>query len=375
MRVGIVLPGSTYLPRLGPDLAAAFEAGFGGAPGGPTCELVIETTPYNASERELGPKIQDLIVKHRVDVVVAALNAGLAEPLGRISSTSGTPLVVLSLGEDLVTVGPDHGVVTVSFDLWRAAWMSGFWSVGAHGERAATIAGLHDGGYGMVFAFGLGAEAAGGHVAAAQVTHVDSADDDPAEQIDAVLDADPAVVMAFYSGREGSSFLDAWNRRTSRTPPLMWLPDLGERRAGAPPAVPAGTRSVGSWTGTVDQTPGDATDTGAGLANHAYTVLAREAGALVADAARRQTADPSGDLLGQLVAAVATGPRGRIEFDRTTGTTSVRPLGLFDVRAGTDAIEHHRLEPLDVPPLLDEQLQLARERLPKTGWTNPYLIA
>lgn len=373
MKVGLLLPSSTYMPSVGSDIARCVEVGLA-THADDSSAVVIETTRFNASEHEVAPKMQDLLVKHRVDIVVAPLNAALVEPMGRLAAAARTPLVVNTLGEDLVGGDSRPGVFINSFDLWRSAWMCGNWLVRAHGKSAATVAAMHDGGYGMVFAFGLGVEAAGGRVVSSGVTHRSSATEDPLSILESVVALEPDHIMGFYSGDEAASFQDAWNRLGSTAIPLGWLPDLGEHRAGAPPSVPAGMRSVGGWARDPSDPLQARLETETGNAINAYAVLAYETGALIADAIRQRDSGSSTDLVECLLRAEATGPRGTIRFDPETCETTHRH-NLYDVRVGPVGFTHRFIERLEAPALLDEQVALARKNLMKTGWTNPYLIA
>lgn len=368
LRIGVLPPGSSFVPFLADDIVAALELGL--AESGTSAELVPEFADCNAEVKVLGPKVQQLLIGRRVACVVAPLNVSVMEKLAPHFQSRPSALVALSLGEDPLfdTARQPHLFVN-TYQLWRAAWMCGYLGVQRFGPRVAMMVALHESGYSFGFAFQLGVEAAGGTLHHTLVTHRKSRTEDPGEAIAAAAAGTPDFIWAGYSGTEAVSFLNAFAASGLKGRiPLIGLPPLadgqvrdavGEAIHGLHIVVP-GPRSaddhpaITSLAQTLGRPP------------HPYARLAYETGRLIAAAADAAGPAPA-DLVPALRDAEFVGPRGPVRFDN--GTERTTPFCLRVVSDG-DAVE-------DVvpPPILDEQCALARKNLAKQGWVNPYLCA
>ncbi len=372
LRLGVLPPGSNFVPFLASDLLAALEFGF--AESGLQAEFVVDFAGYNADPKVLLPKVQELLVMHRVACVIAPLNVSLIEKLAGQFQSQATPLVVLSLGEDPLFESAVNPYVFVnSFQLWRTAWMCGYLGARRFGPRAATMVAMHEGGYGLNFAFQLGLEAANGSLLQTVVTHRNSNTEDPSPSLAAVTAHKPDFIWAAYSSKEAVSFLAAYHASGSRPkPPVLGLPPLVDNNV----REAAGSSALGVYFMTPGrQTARDISMKSAlaqaiGRSPHPYALLAYEAAHLVASAARAlDNAGCSFSGLPQMLrAADLDGPRGLVRFDN--GEESETPFCFGQVGFGEDSMEE-----IEAPPLLTEQSLLARRRLFKQGWINPYLCA
>ena len=381
IKIGLLAPNSNYLPFLARNIHAAIELGLAENPG-VEYELLIEPGGYNADRQVLEGKIQELLVKHQVDVVVAPLNVGSYDHVVPHCSSQSTPLIVLSLGEDVACLDSLNPHLFVnSFNLWQSAWMTGYWGAERYGRKACSMAALHDGGYGMSFSFAIGLEGQGGTVVQSAVTHRESRDEDPSESLRMIAENHPDFIMGFYSGREAVSFLKAYRGLgQEKRIPLVGLPFMVDAALlDEVGDMALGIKTVSCWSRT---TPRDAHFTKAfeakaGRPVDCYSLLAYETGHLIAQAALQ--IGEGNALLGQLPDALKAvefdGPRGVIAFDSETGEVRTTDH-LREVVKCEDGKYHNKIiETLEVPPLFHEQLGLARKNLAKQGWLNPYLIA
>ena len=76
IKIGMLVPNSTFIPFLARDLPKALALGLADFDG-IEYELFIEPAGYNVDKNVLPEKIQTLLIKHQVDVVSAPLNVGL----------------------------------------------------------------------------------------------------------------------------------------------------------------------------------------------------------------------------------------------------------------------------------------------------------
>jgi ABC-type branched-subunit amino acid transport system substrate-binding protein len=381
IKIGVVVPHSNYIPFLAQDIPLAMELGLTAYPE-VEYELCVEPAGYNADKNVLIGRIQDLLVKHRVDTVTAPLNAGVLEHLTPYCSGQQIPLIVNTLGEDIVSdAAQDPYLFINSFNLWETSWMSGYWGGKEFGKTASSLAAFHDGGYGITFSFALGLEAQQGKNIHAAVTHRGSRVEDPSEAIQAAAASRPDFIMGFYSGKESTSFLRAYHRLGLHNRiPLVGLPfmvdeqllqELGESALGV--------KSLSCWRTDTDDHRRfvDTFTTRTGRPVHSYALLAYETGHLLARAVQHIGTDRpvTGHLAEALQAVQYRGPRGVIRFDAKSREVATA-VYLREVVRGEDGHVYNKvIDVLEKPPLLFEQLVLARKNLTKQGWMNPYLAA
>ena len=381
LKIGVLVPNSNYLPCLGQDILQALEMGLAEHEG-VDYELLVEPAGYNADRLVVIAKIQELLLKHRVDIVTAPLNAGLLEQVKHFFSGQQIPLIVNTLGEDVVSQeGQDPYVFVNSLNLWQSSWMAGYWGTATYGKRACSIAALHDGGYGMGFSFALGLEAQEGALLQAAVTHRQSRAEDPTEIIESVAENNPDFIMGLYAGKEALSFLNAYHKLGYRDRfPLIGLPFMvDETLLDELGPLALGIRSVYGWRGDTDEdrrfTHEFRVRTGRPI--NGYVLMAYETGHLIAGAVRQMgSAKSVGEQLAAALPTVAVqGPRGTIRFDpesRQVATTDY----LREVVEGKEGrLVNQVIAVLETPPLFYEQLKLAQKNLTKQGWLNPYLVA
>jgi ABC-type branched-subunit amino acid transport system substrate-binding protein len=365
----VLPPGSSFVPFLADDLLAALELGL--AESGLASDLLTEFADCNADVKIVAPRLQQLLIGGRVAVVIAPFNVALIEKVATHFQSRTRPLVALTLGEDPLFESARNPYVFVnSHQLWRAAWMCGYLGVKRFGPRAAMLLALHEGGYGLAFAFQLGLEAAGGELLQTHVTHRSSRTEDPSEPIAATVAASPDFVWAAYSGTEAISFLTAYDSSGCRGRiPLLGLSPLVEPHV----REAAGAAALGAYIVTPGPRSTDDHPLTVGLARalghppHPYAMLAYESARLLAAAVASSKGDAAG-LAAALREAEFVGPRGVTRFD--TGTERQTPFCVRVIQATGATVE--QVESL---PIIDEQCAVARTNLVKQGWVNPYLCA
>ena len=372
LHVGVLPPGSNFVPFLSGDLLAALE--FGLAEAHIEAELVVEFAGYNGDVKVVLPKVQHLLFGQRVACVVAPLNVSLVEKLAGQFESQRVPLIALSLGEDpLYETAQNPFVFVNSFYLWQSAWMCGYMGAQRFGPRAATMVALHEGGYNLTFAFQLGLEAGNGSLLQTAVTHTNSNREDPSPSIAEIAAREPDFIWAAYSGKEAASFLAAYEASGCKQRiPVLGLPPLVDEHV----RKAAGDATLGTYFVTRGPRGAEADGLTTALAQaigrqpHPYALLAYESAHLIAAAAR--TISTPGRLSVDLPLALRhvefQGPRGLARFDNGGGTEV--PFCLRRVTPGNDSVEE-----VEAPPLLNDQCLLARKKLVKRGWVNPYLCA
>ncbi len=382
IKIGVLAPSSNYFPRFSKNLINALNFGL------ESCsefdyELCIEPAGFNARELEVNARLQALLIRHQVDIVIAPLNTGLLCNIKKILSDEQVPLIAITLGEDVVFQDAQGPLIFVnSYNLWQSSWLSGYRCAERYGPKISSITAFHDAGYGMVFALGLGLEAKQGTLILAQVTHQERPDQDPSEAIQELININPDAVMGFYSGRETLSFLKAMKETgASGRFPMLNLPFAVDYALQAQLGdLAVGMTSISSCNSNAPEAKafisGHHTRTGCPV--NGYALLAYESGLLIANAMQQIGSNQSlhSHLPEALTSAKINGPRGCLKLDPSNREVAISHYYVHQVKMDAQGVpQNEMIEVLQPPPLLAEQFDLARKNLSKQGWMNPYLIA
>ena len=384
LRIGALLPTSVRFPAVDHSFVAGLRGALTDA--GVAFELVIEPTG-NAAVRDLvTEKVQRMLLQHAPDVVTAVLGAGLSPHMHAMFRDAETPLLMADLGADPIMVGNERSpfAFSLTLDLWRSSAALGYWAARSLGSKACIAAGFHEAGYGLVPAFWLGfQQAGGGTVLSTEVTHRKSADDDPTEQLRRIAALNPDFVMSFYSGRDGISFANAWHDLglSARLPLLaspLFTHDVWLSRM---PKPPAGVRTAMSWDTSAHADEHERfrrlAKVGEGKSPAVFALLGYETGRLLASAAARLGTERSGAALCQALSGTSfMSPRGHMRVDESTGEAVGTQDYLQELRRGEDGTwSQVTLDVLPAPPAARAAYDAIRQSDERSGWLNPYLVA
>lgn len=383
LTIGALLPVSRLVPRVDHDFLAGLRGAL--AEREVPCEILCEPVGTAADGEALADAIRRLLLRSGPDLVTGITGAGAAPLVHTLFRDARTPFVVNGLGGDpLLLGGADNPwIFWNSFGVWKSTYALGYWAARNLGETAALATGFHEAGYAMVEAFWNGFErAGGGTVLATRVTHRDSRDEDPAEDIRALLEHDPDFVVGLYSGREGISFMEAYRGPAGPGDlPLVvspfalyepWLRQMGKDALGV--------RTVSSWSvGAHPELEEAFSDAYARVSDDepgAFGMLGYETGRMIGGAVEALGGTVTGRdaLRDALAEAVATSPRGRRAVDPASGDVETFEH-LLVVEEGPEGPGPVAVEgPLELPERYEEDLAAFRRRPLKNGWLNPYLV-
>lgn len=371
LRLGALAPGSNFVPFLAGDLLAAIE--FGLEESRLNAELLIESAGYNADLKMVTIAVQQLILAKRVNCIIAPLNVSLIGKISGYCESQKIPLIALNLTEDPLVEGARNPYVFVnSFHLWHCAWMSGYIAARRFGSRPVAIVPLHEAGYGLMFAFQLGVEAAGGSLIQAVVTHRNSSTEDPTESIAQIAAQKPDFIWAAYSGKEAISFLKTFGESGFKNKiPVITLSPMVSRNI----RQSAGDAIRGFWYVTSENSDSAMENSANSLAEaigrepNPYAALAYESARLIAAAIKNidETKDFDESFPDALRQAEIKSAGKLVRFN---DSSAAETFYLRQITGADDTIEE-----ISAPPLLDEQYQLACKKMVKEGWVNPYLCA
>lgn len=381
--IGVLMPTSMMFPGVDQALLAGLEGAV--ADLSPPPRFVIEPIGAGAQREIVSSKVQRLLLVERPHVVVGVLGAGVVPHVRALFDQHRTPFIVCNLGADLLPNNgtPQQFVFWNSLNLWQSMYALGCWAASNAGSSVAVAAAYHEAGFGIVDAFYRGFLGDGGRIAAIEVTHRESATQDPSDAIARLAAFGADFMFGLYSGREGVSFMQAFAAAgLAGRLPLVTTPLLthGHWAAGMPGAV-LGSKTACSWvpgTHPAEDAKFLAASAGRGArpAPDVFGLLAYEAGLMIAAGlAKMDGAPPAGEALAAAMADVEfTSPRGSMRVDPETREVATADH-LIEVVADAAGVPAWRA--LDVLPLperyqADAAEQRGLER--KTGWLNAYLV-
>ena len=383
LTIGVLLPTSVMFPGVDQALLAGLEGAV--ADMDPPPRFIVEPVGAGARLDTVASKVQRLLLVERPHVVVGILGAGVVPHVRMFFDQHRTPFIACNLGGDVLPNNgtPQQFVFWNSLNLWQSTYALGWWAASNVGRSVAVAAAFHEAGYGIVDAFYRGFLGGGGRIAAIEVTHRESATQDPSDAVARLAASGADFLFGLYSGREGVSFMQALAAAgLAGGLPLVTTPMLthGHWAAALPPEV-LGSRTACSWvpgTHPVEDQKFLAASAGRGTRPlpDVFGLVAYEAGLLIAAALARTNGRPvTGELLAEAIAgAEFASPRGAMRVDPTLRevTTSDSLIEIVEDVAGTPA--WRAIEPLPLPDRYRDDTHELRQLERKTGWLNAYLV-
>lgn len=377
-KIGLILPDSNYFKRFGKDYHALVLAGLQKS-GFDNYELVIEPGGYNNQMKIMAEKVQSLIIKERVDAIIAPFNPAFLIDVAPLLDSNEVLLILTYMGEDVIHKDCQSDFAFINtFDLSKSAWLQGHDVAIRYGKKGVHIGAIHDVGYGTSRAFTMAFESTGGVLSLASLTHKESRTESPAEQIKEVLSEDADFIFGFYSGKEGISFTETWAETEGKKTPFVPSYMLhADDVIGACGEKMIGQRTVGCWDRDGQSEANLAfkslCETNLGKKAHPYGLLAYESGELLGKSLLKAGNTSPEAVKSALTDVSVSGPRGDVSFDPETRLTNTTDYEFEIVEEGGQIVRK-MIREMEVPEKYGEFLSWATENMIKTGWTNPYLI-
>lgn len=381
--IGVLLPTSMMFPGVDQALLAGLQGAV--ADIDPPPRLVIEPIGAATQLDVVTDKIQRLLLLERPHLIVGVLGAALVPRIRTFVDQHRTPFLVCNLGGDLLHDGgtAPQCVFWNSLNLWQSTFALGAWAASNVGRTVAVAAAFHESGFGIVDAFYRGfLETGGGRITAIEVTHRESATEDPSAAIARLAGASPDFLFGLYSGREGVSFMHAFAAAglAGRLPLLStammthghWLPQMASHAIGVrtacswmPGTYPAAEAEFARATAARDARPSP----------DVFGLLGYESGLILRAAIARLGRDPgtAADLLEAIPGVEFSSPRGPMRMsDRNEVATVDHAIEIAADEAGRP--EWRPAGVLALPEGYAAHAAAVRAMESKTGWINPYLV-
>jgi ABC-type branched-subunit amino acid transport system substrate-binding protein len=375
MKVGLLLPNSNYLNILARNLKGAINFALK-QNNVDDIDFAIEVSGFNAEAKVVEEKLQLLIIKDQVDVIIAPLNSGMIENIKHVPISNQIPLIALTYGEDpCFSVSLNEYVFVNSLNLWKSSWLLGYWSAANIGTKGCTMTAIHDAGYNISFAFAVGVEAANGILLQTAITHQESISENPTNKIEEILNQNSDFIYALYSGKEANSFFRYYDELDKKNTPVITSssvfetdqsPGISESMIGlkSVTTIPSSLDSIANLNKAYTSATGNRKMNG-------YDIMAYEAILFLIEA-KKENINNSQGLIDILSTLSISGPRGPICFGENHEVDTPQYLQQLE---SVNPISNAIVEIINEPSVLTTQYELAKKNLVKQGWLNPYLIA
>lgn len=224
LKIGLLLPNSRLLPRFGRSFKLALEIGLSEVSDG--VSFISEAGGSNANHKSVLGGLENLILQHEPDLLIAPLNVSMLEELEPLLQAEETPLLAVTMGENRISNNLDSDLIRVSsYGLWESAWLTAYNAVKQHGERVALVSSFHESGYGFAEAIDQGANAAGGHLASIVVTREKRSERSRAQSFEDTLAVPTDSLIVNYSTEKIGELNSAIGAiGLNNLPPLWALP-------------------------------------------------------------------------------------------------------------------------------------------------------
>lgn len=364
LKIGIITPFSNEFPFLASDFVDGLKLAF--------CEIKELEYVHVETERgvanEVSPLFRRLIVKDRVNLIVAVLDTTIVQSVKELINQTQTPVILAGMGTRLPLCGSDSSpyVFYNTFRMWESCWLSGQIATNTFGKRVGIFASFFDSGYPMIYAHTKGAESVGGQTLFYSITHKDKTDQ---EFLNAKTIASQNLVdyyFASYYGKERAFMLEWFQREGFAT----------NRIISSPAIHPKGDEIayVTSWHREID-TPENVAfiktfkEKIGGEANE-FSMLGYESGLLICEALKNSESPLNANRFIELIKDInLIGPRGKVEINEHTQSTHSSHFQIFT----NESTEGQKI--LSIPYPIEAIKTEIESNQPSNlfGWQNTYL--
>jgi branched-chain amino acid transport system substrate-binding protein len=382
IKIGVLLPQSKLCPQLPGNILAGMRLGFDLMQ--PQAEqsgtqLIVETISPEGSGAEV--RAAKLLDRDKVDAVVGVISESVAARLSGLFSRAGVPLVVSTVGANIVRQDElDPYTFHASLDIWRASWAMGEWAAANLGSGAVMAASFYESGFDALWAFHAGFEESGGKILESFVTHLSTSPMDIVSVVGRIAEIKPDFVFASYCGKDAADFVKTYaDAGLAEKIPLSGSSFLADE-AILPVHCEAARqiRTCLPWSSNMD-TPANKLFTSVyydrtGHAPDIFGLLGYDTAQLVGKAWRAAGGTGRGNaaLAETLACAENESPRGLVRMGADTSGAGAS-IYLREVRQQGGMWRNEVIA--ELPPVSDCHSSIRAIRMtPRSGWIAPYLF-
>lgn len=364
LKIGIITPFSNEFPFLASDFVDGLKLAF-------YKNKKVEFVHIEAERgvaNEVSPLFRRLIVKDRVDLIVAFLDTIIVQTVKELIDQTQTPVILSGMGTRLPTCSSDSSpyIFHNTFRMWESCWLSGKIAATTYGKKLGIFSSFFDCGYPLIYAHTKGAESAGGEPAFFNITHKDKSEEEFLNAKTIAAENSVDYYFASYYGKERAFMIDWFKREGLASNPII-----------ATPAIqPKGDEVdyVTSWHKNIDssenlefiktfkkETGDEATE---------FSMLGYENGLLISSALQsNELPFNSEQFVESLKEVNITGPRGKMAIIEHTQSTYSDHFQLFTESSNGEQKTSSIPYPLEMIKTEIESNQPSN----LFGWQNTYL--
>ena len=377
-KIGLLVPRSGMFPGLKDKLFTGMKLGveaFQARGGDARIQWVVQETSVAPGDMVLAA--QRMVEKERVDLVLSFASNSAVQRLIPVFEESGTLLLALGAGENLVRPAErSPHVFYNTLGYWQGCYATGQRLVREHGRRVFILASTYETGHDALAAFRLGMTRAGGEEAGLAIVDAHTPVASLVKILGQLEEIAPDAVFLMQSGPDADSILSRGGlfglldqAPTAGSPFLVEGTFSGEAAKHA-----KGIQTCSSWAHGLENEENQGfvksyrERTGTG--SDAISLLGYDTANLLI-AALGVAESRRSELRQALETAAWSSPRGELSMNATTHTVNL-PLYFRTTRAGDRGL---RTDSLGSVTSLNESSPEVQSLLkgPRVGWTNAYL--
>lgn len=224
LKIGIITPFSNEFPFLASDFVEGLKMAF--------CEIKDVNFVHVETERgvanEVSPLFRQLIIKERVNLIVAFLDTTVVQTVKELITNSKTPVIITGMGTRLPAHQSDSSpfIFYNSFRMWESCWLSGKIATNTFGKRVGVFASFFDSGYPLIYAHTKGAETTGGEPQYFNITHKDNSEQEFLNAKTIMAQNEVDYYFTSYYGKERAFMFEWFNREGIETNRIIASPGI-----------------------------------------------------------------------------------------------------------------------------------------------------
>lgn len=374
-KISILLPRSDMYPTLAMDFINGFKLSLNKTMAhGLTPQIILESVG-NAADDNLLKVAEKMILQEEVDLTITFCSVYKLRELVTIFHNYKKPLIHVDLGGSVLK--KEHlspYVLHHTLNLWQSTYAAGIYAANNFGKKAAVIASFYDGGYQLSEGFVRGFTNEGGTIVNYYVGPMDYKAETFDGMIQGIEEAKPDVIFALFSYNEGKKIFDKLAKSIlNGSIPIMVIPLMTDETINTENYEIENVHSIASWsfddeTSLMQDFLKDFKESYEENPN-IMGLLGFEVGLTVASCVSSE-GKIAAKLKNTLQQKTINSPRGILKYNDLNESQVAR----FKLRKFQfNKTEYHNKVVDTHDASFSEKLYDEFEKLPYTGWQNPYI--
>ena len=202
MKIGLLLPSSSFYPYLGVDFYQGLKLLLDSE------NEIVERETNTASPTEIQQAARELILKENVDMLTGWIGYKSITALRPLIQQTQTPLIMCNAGElPLLKIDKSPFIIHCSLNIFNASYLATKWALCNFGTEYCSLVSFYESGYPFSYAAELAARKYKGKIKGIEISHREK-NPDLKSNIDRLLENSPSFMLSAYSGWEAMDLIE-----------------------------------------------------------------------------------------------------------------------------------------------------------------------